>query len=208
MRPLIVFAKAPVAGRVKTRLADLLGSEGAAELHRAFVADVLEEMGRLFEIELHTDVETPAWPEFTGPRRLQQGDDLGERMITALKGGLARGWERAVLIGSDAVTLPAEMAGTAFESDADVVLGPSEDGGFYLIGAKRLAGGMFSGVQWSSGRELEQTKAACLASGLTVQEIVRWWDVDRPKDLYRLNQDSSMCSRNRTYEFLNSRKIV
>jgi hypothetical protein len=208
MQPLIVFAKAPVAGRVKTRLIEALGPDGAADLHRALVGDVLEEMSRLFAVELHTDAATSEWPEFEGVRRLQQGEDLGERMIAALHGGLARGWERAVLIGSDAVTLSAETVATAFGSDADVVFGPSEDGGFYLVAARRLTKGMFAGVEWSTGRELQQAKAGCLGSGLSVGEIVECWDVDRPTDLYRLSRDFSICSRNRTYEFLNGRKIA
>ena len=188
---IILFAKSPEPGRVKTRLADRLGAEAAARLYEAFVRDVLETLYSLAgaaDLELHTDIPTDAWPEAAVPRRLQAEGDLGAKMFHALERALREGRPRAMIAGSDAPTLPAGHVEKLLASDADVALGPTEDGGYYAIGCQRVHPAMFDGVRWSQPSSLEETARAARACGLTVVLGESWFDVDGPEDLERLLQ--------------------
>ncbi len=177
MQPVIVvFAKAPRPGFVKTRL----GLEGkiAAALHESFVRDALELAQAASEcVELHTDLDTEAWRDCRVPRRLQVAGDLGARMLAALP---------ALILGSDAPSLPLAYLRQLIETPGDVVLGPAEDGGYWAILARRTHARMFADVEWSTARTREQTIAACRACGLEVSLGPEWFDVDEPADLRRL----------------------
>src|SRR5215212_1268509 len=140
MRPaIILFAKAPVTGRVKTRLQGWLGPGTTLALHRAFVLDMLDKLFTLrhfADIELHTDIETDAWNASGVTRGLQSPGDLGLKMLHALSTGLAQGRERVCIVGSDAPSLPAAHLMALLASPADVALGPCEDGGYYAIACR------------------------------------------------------------------------
>ena len=193
VRPvIIVFAKAPCAGNVKTRLTPALTPADAARLHTAFVADTLLNLLDFSDAdtELHTDIPTAAWSEFKVPRRLQHEGDLGLKMLQALRGALDEGHPQAMILGSDAPDLPASHLTQLLASPADVALGPCHDGGYYAIAARRVHADMFAGVEWSSSHEREQTVAACKAAGLTVECGPFWDDVDTPAQLPRLTGSS------------------
>lgn len=194
-----MFAKAPVAGRVKTRLAGALTPRGSASLHRACA---LATWGRLVELEavdpyLYCD---RAWAEFralAGPGRfrLQRGADLGERMRLCLSDLLAGGYRRALIVGSDSPTMPLAhvLDGIAALERAETVLGPSEDGGFALIGATRVEPEMFEGVRWSSQDTCRDCLAAMRSSGLRAAQLqATHYDVDTPADLERLRRDPAL----------------
>jgi hypothetical protein len=170
---IILFAKAPVPGRVKTRL----GVPFAEALHQAFVWDAIELASTMGAVEIHSDSDEAPWPV----ARLQAPGDLGARMLAALGGRTP-----ALILGSDAPTLPPGHLAAVLLSPADVTLGPTQDGGYYAIHARRIHPNMFDGVEWSSGRELAETLAACRACGLSVALGPEWWDVDTPGDLSRL----------------------
>lgn len=181
----VVFAKAPRPGRVKTRLG--LDGETAATLHEAFVCDAIElaieaDMG---PVELHTDVETDAWRQFPVTRRLQADGGLGTRMLAAISAGAGP----VMILGSDAPSLPLEHLRGLRAVAGDVVLGPSEDGGYWAILARRWDARMFDGVAWSTGKTREQTIAALRSCGLTVGLGAEWFDVDEPADLWRLRSE-------------------
>lgn len=186
MRPvIIVFAKAPVPGRVKTRLR--LDPWVAAELHRSFVLDTLcaaKEQAAV--VELHTDTGTTAWPEAGVPRRLQHEGDLGLKMLKALEAALDRGHPRVLILGSDSPDLPAAFIAELLDARADIALGPAEDGGYYGISAARVHAEMFSGVRWSGPHALEDTLAACARRGLSTSLGSPWYDIDDPPSLERL----------------------
>lgn len=187
MRPvIIVFAKAPARGCVKTRLAARLGEERAARLHEAFVADTIEKARGLADVELHTDVATGAWMEFPVVRRLQCPGDLGARMLAALDTALGEGRPQAMILGSDAPSLPAGHLEALLASGADVALGPAEDGGYYAIACRVVKKNMFAGVNWSSAKTMRETIAAVRACGLSVAIGPSSFDVDTPADLARL----------------------
>jgi rSAM/selenodomain-associated transferase 1 len=186
---IMLFAKAPVAGRVKTRLAPLLGAAGAAELHRAFVSDMLELLAGLAGIagmELHTDTPTDAWLYAPVAGKLQCAGNLGQRMFHALNAALVQGHPRAMVVGSDAPTLPRKHLEMLLDSAADVAFGPCEDGGYYAISCRRVHPAMFHGVDWSTAGVLAASERAARACGLTVERGAPWFDVDEPPDLARL----------------------
>lgn len=189
MKPLLIlFAKAPVPGRVKTRLTPFLTALKAAELHERLVAEVWKQLKSLnlaADAELHTDVGTEAWPE-AQPRKLQSPGDLGIRMLSALGEALAAGRPKAILLGSDIWNLPEEHLRELLSSDADVALGPVEDGGYYAIACRRTDPRMFAGVRWSTAHALSDTVSACLRCGLNIHVGQPWYDIDTPEDLKHL----------------------
>ena len=190
MRPVIVlYAKAPVPGCVKTRLAAAVGEERAARLHEAFVRDMLAMLAThagAADIELHTDIPTDAWSDLAVARALQPDGDLGERMYLTLEAALRAGRPQAMIVGSDAPTLPAAHISLLLAAAADVALGPCRDGGYYAIACRRVHPRMFRGVQWSHQETLQATIRACRACGLSVEIGEEWFDVDVPEDLDRL----------------------
>lgn len=188
-RPLIIlFAKSPVAGRVKTRLLPLLTPDQAAGLHRAMVRDALEMLQRLrhlADIELHTDLPTEEWSEFPFRRRLQPGGGLGQRLRVTMARALADRHAAVLILGSDSPGLPTSHVAGMLDSEADVKLGPTEDGGFYGISATRVMPAMFDGVRWSTAHTLSDTRLAAVRLGLSVGTGESWFDVDEPEDLIR-----------------------
>lgn len=189
----IVFAKAPIAGRTKTRLTPAVSPADAAVLHDAFVRDTLRNLLDFAhaQVELHTDVKTDAWSGLPVPRRLQHEGDLGLKMFHALRAALEAGHPRAMILGSDVPDLPSDHIASLLQLDADIALGGCSDGGYWGIAARRVHPRMFDGVEWSSGRERQQTIAACRACGFSVANGRSWDDVDTPEDLVRLKDSRS-----------------
>ena len=198
----LLFAKAPVAGRVKTRLAAEYGEEIVVRLHEAFVLDVAARAASRYAIELYTDVETDAWPELVCPRGVQSQGDLGDRLFTALSESLARDWDRVAVLGTDAPDLPESHIAELFVPDADVCLGPAADGGFWGIACGRVEEGMFEGVPWSSQQTLAATESACRKCGLSVAHAPPWADVDVADDLARVGASCSLDPRGPTANLL------
>lgn len=191
-RRLLLFTKPAVPGRVKTRLHGALSPEQAAELHQAFLDDLLERLaaGR-FELSIAwalTPVEVP--PESRWPGIVQRGADLGERLHTALSEA-AVGAGAVMALGSDHPTLPLAVVEEAFErieAGAELVLGPSVDGGYYLIalapGAVRRE--LFADVPWSTSAVFATTLERAAELGLAVERLSPGADVDTPEDLEEL----------------------
>ena len=192
---LALFAKAPIPGRVKTRLQPTLCPQQSAELQHALVRDSWEKVQCLEAVAicLYSDVEWPGFVEFVGAERvrLQRGCDLGEKMFHCFEELHQRGHDRIVIIGSDSPTLPTEHIERAFDAlhETDAVLGPAEDGGYYAVGCRRPRADMFEDVAWSSGETLIQTEAAFLRVGLRSLRLPLWYDVDTVRDLARLADD-------------------
>jgi rSAM/selenodomain-associated transferase 1 len=191
-RRLLLFTKPAREGRVKTRLIGDLTPAEAAALHGAFLADLLDRL-REGELELRlawaleAGEEVPAGPP---PGIRQEGSDLGERLYQALAGAAAEAGA-VMALGSDHPTLPLELVHRAFErveAGADVVLGPAEDGGYYLIAlrAGAVAPRLFEEIAWSTGQVLAATLDRCRELGLAVELLPEASDVDTPEDLRRL----------------------
>lgn len=186
---ILVFAKAPLPGRVKTRLQPAWTPAQAAELHRAFVDDLLDMLATLqpgVAVELHTDIATDAWGRPGVSRHLQAEGDLGVRMLHALEHSIASGAIPTMVLGGDAPSLPVSHVQELLAMEADVALGPSEDGGYYAICCRRTHPAMFEGVEWSSVRALDDTVRAAQKAGLSVALGPTWFDIDSAGDLARL----------------------
>lgn len=185
----VLFARAPVPGRVKTRLG--INPRRAADLHSSFVRQtllMLQSLSGEVDVELSTDEPTPAWAEFAVKRSLQSAGPLGQRIYAALKSALAAGRPRVMILGSDSPGLPANHIRALFSCSADVSIGPADDGGFYAIACRRTAPAMFDGVRWSTAAALADTLDALTRCGLMFELGPAWFDVDRPEDLARLLQ--------------------
>jgi rSAM/selenodomain-associated transferase 1 len=184
MTSIVVFGREPLAGRVKTRLIPELGAAGAAELYAAFLADTLARCMTFDDYDLSLWLaEAPARALDLEVRvEVQRGDDLGGRMAHAIAAELAV-HERVIVIGSDSPTLPTSSIDAAVRrlADHDLVLGPSADGGFYLIGARVPIDDVLKDIEWSTPRALEQTLAR--ARDRHVAFMSPWYDVDTPDDL-------------------------
>ncbi len=189
---LLVFAREPVPGRVKSRLVPALGEEAVAVLYRKMLEGVLETVAGLAgaQGELWCDAaerEAPVCMELAARFGLglwrQSGADLGERMFRALASGAGDG--PAVLIGSDCPGYDAGYLSDAFDTlrEVDVVLGPALDGGYVLIGLNHPAVRLFQGVSWGGPRVLEQTRERLRELGLCWHELPALRDLDRPEDL-------------------------
>lgn len=205
---ILLFAKAPVPGRVKTRLQPVLSPEQSAELHSSFVGDVLEWLAgftSIADIEVHLDESTGAWSEFPYPRVLQSEGDLGQRMWNAFEHAFSEGRHQVLILGSDAPTLPKEHLNAVLNSPADASFGPTEDGGYYAIQLRSLPPDIFEGVEWSTSRALEQSIAAARRCGLTVALGPRWFDIDTPADLVKL---VSRAAPERTTKWLKANRFL
>jgi hypothetical protein len=192
-RLLLLFTKPAREGRVKTRLIGDLTPAEAAALHAAFLEDLLDRLraGDGFELRLAWALDPEeAVPAGPLPGVRQEGNDLGERLYRALAGGAAEAGV-VMAVGSDHPTLPLELVHRAFETverGADVVLGPAEDGGYYLIalGPKAVVPRLFEGIAWSTDQVLAEQLARCRELGLAVELLPEASDVDTPEDLRRL----------------------
>jgi rSAM/selenodomain-associated transferase 1 len=196
---ILVFAKAPVPGWVKTRLVPALGEAGAAQLYRQLVERTLDTAlsAGLGAIELWCAPDTndpyfAACAKRYGVRLRAQGQgDLGGRMARALKRTLATGTP-GLLIGCDCPVLaPAYLreAAAALAGGSDAVFGPAEDGGYVLVGLARMPPAqLFEDISWGTALVMQETRARLGRLGWRWRELATLWDVDRPEDFLRLRQ--------------------
>jgi len=192
------FAKWPEAGRVKTRLIPALGVSGALSAHVALTLAVLENLSESgFAVQFWWDRELEPVPEPAQEvvqaieqrdveQRIQEGVNLGDRMFNALAAGL-ESHRLALIVGSDCPSVDPGYVRQAVVclEECDVVLGPSDDGGYVLIGARRVVPHMLDGVAWGTGSALEQTCEQIKKMGLSVGFLEPRWDVDEPEDWAR-----------------------
>jgi uncharacterized protein len=196
---LILMAKAPVPGTVKTRLCPPLSPRAAAALYSCLLEDIADEMSArlpgvrriLFHSPPGGDAHFRSAPFRGFELRPQRGAGLGERMEHALRTVLLEGAGRAVVIGADCPSLSAGRVRAAFRElsrSADVVLGPSEDGGFHLIGMGSPRPSLFRKVAWGGRSVLSDVCLRCRAAGLTYAFLPVEFDVDTPDDLSTLRR--------------------
>ena len=208
----ILLAKQPLAGHAKTRLAADVGVERAAEFCGAFVRDSLDvATSRARRLYI---AASP--PESLGLFRslapgagcfAQPDAGFGTRLLHAFETALGDGAQHPVLIGTDSPTLPSHLLSVAQRALAthDVVLGPADDGGYYLFGMNASHPSLFEGIDWSMDRVLSQTLARARAAGLSVFMLPPWYDVDDGHDLERLTSDPLL--REHTRRALQSRRL-
>jgi rSAM/selenodomain-associated transferase 1 len=198
---LVIFAKAPVPGQVKTRLCPPLTPDEAATLHGSFVLDTLERTkAAVGKLKLDMDRYLACAPSSThvffkimeerqGVKLVDQvGDDLGARMHHVVETMFSRGYRRTIIIGTDVPTVPLDHFKQALTSleDHDLVLGPALDGGYYLIGMNKPMPELFVDIPWSTDQVLILTQEKAAVLGLKTALLERWRDVDTLDDLEAL----------------------
>jgi rSAM/selenodomain-associated transferase 1 len=200
VRTVVLFARAPSAAG-KTRLTGHLPVDRACGLREALLLDTLDAVRAVGEAVLVSFTPEDRHAEMAalvGSIGLvaQRGVDLGQRMYHAMGDAFSRGAKNVALVGSDLPLLPSQRLVDAFvrlESGSDVVFGPSTDGGFYLVGARRRAPGVFDGIEWGTERVLAGITAASRRKQLQVALLEPWWDVDGPEDLRRIMEADGLA---------------
>ena len=208
---LAIMAKAPHAGKVKTRLSPPLNPEQAAALNIAFLKDTvacLEEVSSALPANPVVSF-TPRGEEsgFQGiiPNHVvlvpQRGDGFGERLLFTAEDLLAAGFSAVCLIDSDSPTVPADAYAKAVErllAEKDcAVLGPSNDGGYYMIGLNAVRPRLFEGIAWSTEIVADQTRQRAREIGLPMYTLPTWFDVDDRETLLRLYRELIACESDR-----------
>lgn len=197
MQQLGVFAKYWQPGTVKTRLAATIGDHEASRIYRQFIMTLVGRMGHVADRrwlafspaisrDKFADIVDNQW-ELTA----QCEGDLGDRMKNFFASTLADECSSTVLIGSDSPNLPLEFIDQAFQYllRSPVVLGPSEDGGYYLVGLSRPVLGIFEHIDWGTPSVWRQTVDSLRRSDTPFEQLPQWYDVDTDRDLKRLHKD-------------------
>lgn len=216
-RTLVVMAKAPIPGEVKTRLCPPLDPQTAAPLHECFVLDVLEKASAVPDVELvisYTPAGSRTFFQNAAPHAagflLQKGRDAGEQMGRCFR-RLCQPGRAVVIIGTDCPTLPARGLELAFDALAsggvDFVIGPLSDGGCYLVGMTSLHPELFADMDWNATDVPEKSIEHAAELGLGWYRLPEWYSVERPADLACLKAELLECpvgnsSARRTAAFL------
>lgn len=204
---LIIFAREPLPGKVKSRLAASIGGNAAAAAFETMLLDVLTTARQLDTVETvvfwaceEASLQHLA-DKYRCNSRLQNSGNLGLRMQKAFEEMFADGYDICCIIGSDAPDLPLLYIQEAYRILAtmltDAVFGPSRDGGYYLLGMRQLCTQFFADISWSTSSVLEQSLAAASDSGLTTALLPEWQDIDTVEDLhaYRDRNRDKLCSQ-------------
>lgn len=185
---LLIFIKNPVAGKVKTRLARTVGDAEALRIYHillektraaALEAPVNRQLWYSDQIEIADD-----WPEQLFDKQVQSGADLGERMGNAFKVAFAQGAEKVAIIGSDCPTLSGAILAQAFAAldTQEAAIGPTPDGGYYLLALRRFEPTLFENIAWSTETVFRETIAAAEKAGLRVAQLPQLSDIDTEAD--------------------------
>lgn len=186
---LIIFIRNPVPGKVKTRLAKTIGEENALKVYKKLLAHTHHCIKDLAcdKFIFYADGITinDQWPNELYIKEQQADGNLGEKMADAFNKVFSRDYSKALIIGSDCYDLTPNIIEQAFLAldEKDIVLGPALDGGYYLLGQKKLHPSLFKIKEWSTSAVLQQTITACTNAGLSYEQLQMLSDVDEEKDI-------------------------
>ena len=214
---IVLFAKRPDRGKVKTRLVPPLTPDQATDLYHCFLKDACGQLSALRDVDRVIAYDPPDAREFFESLRPpgwallpQPQSGLGDRIAGLFAALHDQGYRQFLSVGSDAPTLPTVWIQRAIEvlrnSTTSLVLGPAEDGGYYLIGMNGVQAGIFEDIEWSTDRVYRQTRARAAALGLTVTELPRWYDVDDAASLDKMRQ--SLSAPGDRYDPAHTRKYL
>ena len=212
---LILFARDPVLGKVKTRLSPFLKDKEILELYICFLKDSIDKIRQVNGADLFLGIASfDKSGFFRGVQGAdiqlfsQQGESLGDRMLQAFQDRFSEGYKRVVIIGSDSPSLPLSYIRQAVHFDKDLVLGPSTDGGYYLIGMREKVVDVFNGVDWGTDLVLLETCHLLLEKGVSLELLPVWYDVDNSRDLkffkthLKLMEEAGLVTSGETGRFL------
>lgn len=217
-KALLIFAKQPLPGKVKTRLAPPFTFQAAANIYGCMLSDTLVKVAEISGVEGLLFFE-PSYgaagffrENFPGIRAFpQQGDGLGERLEKAFVTAFSLGFESVAVIGTDSPDLPLSYLEESFRllerGDAEAVFGPAADGGYYLVALRSNYPGLFWNIPWSTNQVLEKSLTAAASLGLQVACLPVWHDMDTVEDLRRFLAGGSVEYAPRTFRFLRENGI-
>jgi rSAM/selenodomain-associated transferase 1 len=219
MKAIVIMAKEPVENQVKTRLTPRLDPQTASKIYHGFLLDRIEQVENLREVD-HFVAITPESSgsffediipkDFTLLR--QKGKDLGERLSNISNTLFESGYKKIVIMDSDSPNLPSDLITSALTelNNADLVLGPCKDGGYYLIGLSSHESKIFQDIPWSTSKVIEITKERAKAQGKNISLLEKWYDVDTIEDLIRLKNDLDRHHEKPNYMYFckNTYKII
>jgi rSAM/selenodomain-associated transferase 1 len=194
----VIMAKEPKVGATKTRLCPPLNHQQSTELYEGMLLDTIALCGGLEGIDLGiavTPAESVAYFERVSPSGTLllpvEGADIGECLAVVIGRLLEMGYPGVLALNADGPTLPSKYISQAVSrlKNHDVVLGPSEDGGYYLVGLKHMHTGIFEGIEWSTPRVLTQTLQQTIELDLSVSLLPEWFDIDSAADLERIQAE-------------------
>ena len=198
-RAIIIMTKVPTAGNVKTRLQPFLSANECTGLSETFLKDTFSKAKSICENVIlaysppdKINALRILLPESQSIYFEQTGKDLGQRMFNAFKFAFEQKTDSAVMIGTDSPTFPADYIEQAFEfldTNSDVILGKTEDGGFYLIGLRKPEKEIFQNIAWSSPETFEQIYNNIKNLKLLLREVPSWYDVDEREDFEKLQKE-------------------
>jgi rSAM/selenodomain-associated transferase 1 len=188
---LIVFVKNLIEGCVKTRLAATLGNEGAMDIYKQLLKNTQHTILTFAtdKIVFYSDfIEEEIWGNNVFQNEIQEGTDLGERMKNAFKSSFTVGYEKIVIIGTDCPGINKSILENGFTAlnNSDIVIGPTVDGGYYLLGMKKEYPFLFENIKWSTDKVLQQTIDLCNKNRLSYFLLPELSDIDEEKDLIHL----------------------
>ena len=189
---LIIFTKNLVFGKVKTRLASSVGNDKAFEIYTLLIAHThaITHQLSMNKIVFYSDeIEADDLWGNDYKKQLQAGNDLGERMLNAFEFSFQKSNGKAIIIGCDCPQLTTQIINHAFEQldNCDVIIGPAEDGGYYLLGMKKLHEQLFANIEWSTNKVLTETIKRCNENKLSYNLLPTLNDVDEENDLRYMN---------------------
>lgn len=186
---LMIFVKNPVPGKVKTRLAKTLGTDKALEIYNALIQHT-HQVTRVLDVDkavFYSDeiIEGDVWDKSEYQKMVQEGSDLGKRMLNAFKNAFQRGYKKVVIIGSDCFELTPDILREAFDSipKNNFVIGPTHDGGYYLIGMTALHAALFKNKKWSGDEVLHDTLTDLRNMNGSYKLLPELTDIDTEEDL-------------------------
>jgi rSAM/selenodomain-associated transferase 1 len=205
MNAIVIMAKKPEPNKVKTRLISDFNPVLASEIYHGFLLDRIEQIGRFSHWDhfiAYTPESSKQFFERLIPKHFslipQRGNDLGERLSNISFSFFNNKYKKMIMIDSDSPNLPSNFIISSFEylNDSDIVLGPCEDGGYYLVGLRMHIPEIFRDIPWSTPYVTHATKEKAQSVGRTVSLLKKWYDVDTKEDLIRLKNDLDKYSEN------------
>jgi rSAM/selenodomain-associated transferase 1 len=198
MKAIVIMAREPQPNKVKTRLTPPINPQTASKIYHGFLLDRIEQIGGISDVHHYVAYTPKSAVQFfrnITPDSFtllpQEGKDLGERLSNISYVLFEKGYEKIIIMDSDSPNLPTNHIFTAMKNldNADMVLGPCEDGGYYLVGLSLHVPEIFMDIPWSTSEVTEITKERAKASCKNITMLEKWYDVDTKEDLLRLKND-------------------
>lgn len=193
---IIAFVKNEIKGKVKTRLAQSIGDDDALEVYRQLLCITRDQLNKVTDVKKEVWYawnipDNDLWDEGEFEKRLQVDGNLGNKMMNAFSVAFEEGADRVIIIGSDCPGLTDAILNNAFEAleTSDLVFGPSEDGGYYLIGMSRYSPEVLENIEWSTERVMKQTEERAKKLSRSLKKLEQLYDIDTGKDWIRFKNE-------------------